>query len=99
MVLESKVAQNLIVAQVCFFFVHTLMYMLPLKLWNSFSFEYMLMYVAEEIPNTFNFIICLSALIDQLIPEYIHIRGDQIQRTFYYWKPIVNLVALLALII
>ena len=64
MALNSKVAQNLIVAQACFVLIHTLTYVFTLKLWNSFSATYIAMYILQEIPNAYNFIICLSAIAD-----------------------------------
>jgi len=70
--LNSSAARILIIGQVGFVLVHTTMYMIGLRFWNVVTPYYMLMYVLEEIPNAYNFLLCISASFDYLVPNNIN---------------------------
>ena len=67
--MTSDTARILIVAEVCFAFVHTLTYAVSLRLWNALNIFYVGIYIAEELPNLFNLIISFAAIADTVIAD------------------------------
>ena len=69
--LNTTTSLGLIVAEIGYSFVHTFTFMITLKMWNSFNIYYLIMYVAEETPNFYNFLVCASVFLDQYLPQNI----------------------------
>ena len=67
--MTDETAVALIVAQWGFVTVHTLTYLITLKAWNLFNVQYMLMYVVQELPNAYAFLVCMAAIIDKYLPN------------------------------
>ena len=80
-------------AELGYTIVHCLTYVITLQFWNNYNPYYIAMFVAEEIPNLFNFAICGAAILDNwLAANNSSIAADTavVQRALYYWKPVVN---------
>ena len=95
--MNLNTARILIVAQLGFIFVHTLTYAISLRLWNAFNVFYLVIYIAEELPNFFNFVITFAVVFGEEIG--IENQNGQIQRGLYWWKPVMQFIGTVALII
>ena len=62
--MSSETARVLIVAEMCFVLVHSATYIFSLRLWNAGNIFYILIFIAEELPNLFNLIITFAAVAD-----------------------------------
>ena len=97
--LRHTTALALIVAEICYTIVHTATYIVTLQFWNTFHIFYILMYVLEELPNAFNFVICMASFLDNVLPQNLQSNPFALQRALYYWKPIIQCISLLTIIV
>ena len=75
--MNSNTAWALIVAELGYTVVHILTYVITLNFWNNYNPYYLAMFVAEELPNLFNFLICGSAVLDNWLPSvYTTVASD-----------------------
>lgn len=75
------------------------MYAVGLRFWNVVTPYYIMMYFLEEIPNFYNFCLCLSTALDSLVPDNITGRKNRMQEVLYYWKPCVMFLSTIVLIL
>ena len=66
--MNTSTASGLIVAQVGYTIVHILTFAITLQFWNGWNIYYLIMFVAEEIPNVYNFLVCICVFIDFYLP-------------------------------
>ena len=66
--MNDTTAWALIVAELGYTVVHVMTYIITLNFWNNYNPYYIGMFVAEELPNIFNFAICASAVVDNYLP-------------------------------
>lgn len=79
--------------------LHVMTYSISLNLWNGFDFYYLLLFFLQEIPNVFAFMICSISFLD-LIPDWLDTTTvSQIMKIIYYFKPFIDLIAFLTIII
>jgi hypothetical protein len=95
----SGSARVLIVGEVCFTIVHSAVYMIGLRFFNVVTPYFIIMWFLEEIPNLYNLIVCIASLIDDFIPSNVNPSTTQLQRILYYWKPPIELLAFILLVL
>lgn len=57
------------------------------------------MFFLEEVPNVYNFIICISSYFDSVVPQNLEKNPFALQRALYYWKPIVECIAFVTVVV
>lgn len=97
--MSQNSARILIVGELCYICVHTIIYAIGLKFWNVVTPYYLLMWFLEEIPNAYSLLVCIASQIDPSIPANIVSSDSQLQNVLYIWKPFVNVLAFIVLIL
>ena len=75
-----------------------MVFAIGLRLWDGLSVYQIANFVAQEIPNLYNLVMCGIVYISTEDTSD-GIDYDSIQRSLYYWKPFVMIEAVLAFIV
>ena len=97
--ITDQALKGLLVMQVCYVAIHTTVYIVTLNFWRNFNGWYLFMYIIQEIPNLYALVLCGATFLDKYSNFKIESASQSLQRSLYFWKPIVDLIALLMLII
>ena len=98
--LNTSTAMGLMIAEGGYTIVHILTYSFTLNYWNQGNLYYVAMFIAEEIPNVFNFFICACSYLDARVPaSAIATSTSHFQKALYYWKPVVYLISIVTLLV